>query len=737
MNQKMKKDLFENDSSDDDSSSSPSSSDESGKHANDKDQSSSSSSSDNEDKAKLTVNKKYAKDYQTRKQQEELRQIAQQRRDNGLNSDGEESSSDEEEDEDAELLTDSVNLQFLKTMKALKNKESSIYDPSSRFFDENDDVPSGDDGDGKRKHKPKKFKDVLRDQILEDMEEENEPSKEGDDMDPKSKSKFAYDQQQEELRKALVNESNAKESSDNEGDDWMVIKKRNSTIDARTSDRIQEEFHELEQLNGKNVGSTFSDPRGEVKDGEQFLISFMKNKKWIDKDGGKFDVDDDEESIEADRADDFEAKYNFRFEQAEAETAASGASHSIQTYARGQTMNTIRRQDVTRKEKRQARKDRKEAERKAKEEQLKRLKNAKKQEIEQKLSQVKKVLGSVDATEIDEAAIMKMLEGDYDPEKLEKAMQEVYGEDFYAKQDAEWKSDMDVRQALEVDEEAVGVVGHDDVDGGLYDHDDHENEDEDDSGWQEGQNDDNEDEEYVGGDDDPNASGLEKKIKGKLEEELYKLDYEDIVAGMPTRFKYRTVEPNDYGLTTQEILLARDTTLKQFVSLKKMAPYNDQGEFNAGSKKRRRFREMLKQDLEEELEAEEKEEENLKEPIDSNTEQSGEGKKKRRRLKKGKKKDREMADETKLGGQNGGDNIDQMDDSELKGVEESETAKKRRRKNGKNDGSATELLEIKQAPVLKSSIHDDGLPSKKKRTKKNKKKAVAGLPKSRLASYGL
>merc|ERR1712070_1182779 len=98
---------------------------------------------------------------------------------------------------------------------------------------------------------------------------------------------------------------------------------------------------------------------------------------------------------------------------------------------------------------------------------------------------------------------------------------------------------------------------------------------------------------------------LEKKLKTKMQEELYKLDYEDIVAGMPTRFKYREVESNDFGLTTQEILFARDTTLKQFVSLKKMAPYNEDGEYNVGSKKRRKFREMLKKELEENLPQEE------------------------------------------------------------------------------------------------------------------------------------
>ncbi|KAL0351459.1 UNVERIFIED_CONTAM: protein KRI1 [Sesamum calycinum] len=95
-----------------------------------------------------------------------------------------------------------------------------------------------------------------------------------------------------------------------------------------------------------------------------------------------------------------------------------------------------------------------------------------------------------------------------------------------------------------------------------------------------------EDEKDIGedGDDEPKegkrkrkrkSREVEKAVREQLMEEYYKLDYEDTIGDLKTRFKYKTVKAKRYGLTPEEVLRMDDKDLNQYVSLKKLAPYRE------------------------------------------------------------------------------------------------------------------------------------------------------------------
>jgi protein KRI1 len=721
----------------------------------------------------LKIDKKYATSFQTRKQTEELRNVHWSDEDDT----GSTNSDSEDEDEDAALLTEQLDVDIFKTINALRQKEDRIYDPTVNFFPHDDSQEQDTDDDDKEQTKaakPKRYKDVVREQVLEQMKQESHEDEEDDEPeeDYRPTSRLAYDQQQEELRRTFLNSTKELDDSDSDSDaddndKFVVVKhKKKSSSANNDQQRSQELEHELEKLAQTKPTEPLMDPKGQVQDGEAFLLDFFRNKTWtkqlddasdnISTNSNKDNDDDDDSLQHLEKTDDFETLYNFRFEQAAATTTTTGVNHSLKSYSRTDD-HTLRRRDTSRRERRLARQERKANERRAKELELKRLKNAKRQELEMKLIQVKEALGFGNDTGngndttaleegVDENVIMQLLmQGEFDPETFDQLMRETCGDQFYNQKDKEWTNDLHVREHLK----QTGELLVDDEQGGLYDDADYEDDENDDNDEEKNYEEDEEAEdwpeeenEYDPNEDEPIESELEQKLKAKMEDELYKLDYEDIIAGQPTRFKYRKVEPNKYGLTTEEILFARDSTLKQFVSLKKMAPYSEGTEYFVGSRKRQRFRQQLKQDIEEQMredpeyqQQESAQGEATKENKDEEPKAENEGgtaTKKRRRIKKGKKHHADKEDTSKHDKQtNSATEPPSQGTKKAVPLKEPPTASPGVSVGGENKSPAEEsALPENQRPVTETK-------KKRKRKKRDKKASVEGIPSSRVSAYGL
>jgi protein KRI1 len=233
-------------------------------------------------------------------------------------------------------------------------------------------------------HKKKTFKDIAREQLLEDV----------DAMDGRTKTNpkrsLAYDKEQEDIRKSFMKsvKSSGIESDENSDSDEDILVVKARSYEDETSkeeeEKLQQAIKEMSQL------------KPDKNEDDEFLTSFMSNKKWISKplqtrirmrqedddearrlaaEDEILDLEEDEQELE--EVDKFESKYNFRFEELE----NSGANaHQVVGHSRS-IEGSLRREDDSRKKQRETRKERKEKEKRQKEAEIRRLKNLKRQEV--------------------------------------------------------------------------------------------------------------------------------------------------------------------------------------------------------------------------------------------------------------------------------------------------------------------------------------------------------------------
>ena len=628
---------------------------------------------------KLTVNKRFAAKYEAEARYKDLQRSKEMMQNGGDESDSEDS---ETEDEDADRLDGQTDLQIVKTINMIRKKDPKIYDSSTVFFDKEEGSDTEESGNKPKKSKKSTYKDVIREQLLEDGADLNAEDDDRETNYTKSKS-LAYDREQESIRKAFL-KSAGNESDDDEdrSDDGMLtVKKKDPAQEAAEKKELLKELQKMQKSN---------------EEGDKFLADFISNKKWqeeVNEDESE-EEDMEAEEEELDNVDRFESSYNFRFEEEAAQNGGEGSKPgAFHAHPMGEVRghsrkveSSVRQSDDKRKKAREERKERKEREKRQKVEELKRLKNLKREELRDRLKQVAEA-GGIDSAALGEDE----LDEDWDEAKHEKMMQQQFGDNYYHEEDEEFAA-----RAKDMDEDEVDRIINE-VDYGENDYDDDDEEEEYDSDGEPvkpAKKNKNKDK-----DKDKKVKMGKKELRQVAEgmiDELYELDYEDVVAGLPTRFKYKTVEAESYGLEADEILLADDKELNKVVGLSKLATYHEGAvDREKLSKKRKRFRTTMRERLAREAK-----------------EAAKEGK-----TVKGHKDDKEK-------------------EMEEKGEEEPAEKKKRKRRKGKTteDGRDAGAAEARKKSAKKAEKGEKKEEVKEKKEKKKRKASREGNDKARKTS---
>lgn len=524
---------------------------------------------DDDGQHSLQVNESFARRFEHNKKREELHRLKEKFPEQARRLDergagallGDVSSSSSEDEEDG-FVSQKTERQILETILKIRSKDASIYDPGASFYSEDEEgaaAPDSEPDQGKKRDKPVYLKDVMYQEAMEVAEGggyDDEDADEGRRGDGKS-----YVEEQADLKQAFLTafdeDLEGVRAVDGRGEAFGGVLKKSGKVRKEAEVTDEETQRLVDKIFARGSGSGADNSGAEAMTAnDRFLRDYILKQAWMkgsddeyddpDLDGGPEDeLDEDEEAYQA--AENFEANYNFRFEE------PGGAE--IVTYPRN-IEGTVRKKDDRRAQKRQEKAAKKAAEDEERRRELKQLKNLKKMEIESKLTEIKNIAGSGAA---EEDLIGKLLDGEFDPEAHDKAMAAAFGEDYYdqGEDDEDLEDEEFDRKLAAMAEYSSDEETHPETIAAML-------------AKKSGQGTGKAADDLGGPDGDMDPEAAKEDVK-KLLDEYYKLDYEDYVGGVPTRFKYKQVEPETFGLSFEEILMMDDKELNQVVGMKRVA----------------------------------------------------------------------------------------------------------------------------------------------------------------------
>lgn len=476
--------------------------------------------------------------------------------------DSDSSSESDSSEDDENTFNPKFDEEFYKTLTSLKRRDPSIYEKSTKFFDDDASDPLATTSDTKKKAKALTIKQYEQDILLKSGGTFDQESDEEMEQSNKRSQSPTYNEEQKLIKNEIIGKIvDIDESEDEDGIGGLFSKREKTKKEQEDDEKEQEKWlDEHSEFKEKSINEIWANNK--LSKDEKFLRDYILSNGYADKDDDEIPTYDeivgDDEFEE--KQTEFEHKYNFRFEDPDQEF--------IKRYPRT-IENSVRKTDNRRKEKRVERQQRKEVEKKEKFKEIEMLKELKRKEIEEKIAQLKAVTGA-DELNVDEMD----LDGDFDPDEYDKKMQAIFNNEYYADDADEEKpeapSDIEDLQVENYDEiEDVSKINEnahcEDDDFNMdCDYDESELKQNQKKSFQE---------DII---DSTRSKRKHRKRKSKFMEmletqrpafdpddektfdeyldEYYKLDCEDIVGDVKCRFKYVETTPCDYGLSIEEVI---------------------------------------------------------------------------------------------------------------------------------------------------------------------------------------